>query len=76
MEGLPGSSSQPLEFHSSEDEQPPQLEERGPCTDEKEEMEGEIRYSNEEEISHHTSGEKQTSAEEGNTEEEEIEGEI
>lgn len=47
-----------------------------PRTDEEEEIEGEICYLDEEEMSHHTSGEKQTSAEEENNEEEEIEGEI
>ena len=52
------------------------MEGASPRTDKEEEIEGEIHYSDEEEISHHTSGEKKYNAEEGNTEGEEIEGEI
>lgn len=62
IEGLLGSSSHPLEFPSSEDEQPLQLEGGSPRT-----------VEDEEEMSHHTSGERQRSAREGN---DEVEGEI
>ena len=49
MEELLGRSSQPLELNSSgEEEQPPQLEGVSPRTEEVEELEGKIRYSDKE----------------------------
>ena len=79
MEELQGSSSQPRELNNSkEEEQPPQLEGASPRTEEEQELEGEIRYSDEDEVSHHTSSEKQPSTEREvrYSDEEEAEGEI